>query len=114
MLVLLLPACSGPTGEAADGEAGHAVSSKPPSRLEVGKTIYRQYCFSCHASGINGAPREGDDEAWARLAAKGDAELLRITRAGIAPFMPANGLCSTCSDEELSASIDYMMGRLEP
>ena len=93
----LLAGCAAPTDEGG------------PARDEVGETIYRQYCFSCHSSGINGAPRVGDAEAWAALREKGDAELLRTTKEGILPYMPENGLCLTCSDEELVAAIDYMM-----
>ena len=83
------------------------------SRFEVGETIYRQYCFSCHSSGVNGAPRMGDVEAWALLEEKGDAELLRTTKEGILPYMPQMGLCLNCTDEELTAAIDYMMLRLD-
>ncbi len=100
---LMLAACS---AEVEDG--------LEKSRFEVGETIYRQYCFSCHSSGVNGAPRTGDAEAWALLEEKGDAELLRTTKEGILPYMPKMGLCLNCSDEELTAAIDYMMLRLEP
>ena len=96
---VLLAGCVAPPD---DGEA-------PPSRAQVGETIYRQYCFSCHGSGINGAPRVGDAAAWRTLREKGDAALLKTTKEGIQPYMPEMGLCMTCSDEELVASIDYMM-----
>ena len=89
---------------------GAPVSEKAEdSRQLVGKTIYRQYCFSCHASGINSDPSVGDAEAWELLREKGDAELLRLTKEGIDPFMPKMGLCLNCSDEELVAAIEYMM-----
>ncbi len=78
-------------------------------RAEIGETIYRQYCFSCHASGINGAPRMGDATAWAALSEKGIDALLQTTKEGILPFMPEKGLCLRCSDDELLASIEYMM-----
>ena len=103
ILAFILTACS------AEVEEG-----REQSRFEVGETIYRQYCFSCHSSGVNGAPRMGDVEAWALLEEKGDAELLRTTKEGILPFMPEMGLCLNCSDEELTAAIDYMMLRIEP
>ncbi len=84
-------------------------NAAPPTHAEIGETIYRQYCFSCHASGINGAPRMGDAAAWTALAEKGDDALLKTTKEGIPPFMPEKGLCLTCSDEELLASIEHMM-----
>lgn len=84
------------------------------SRHQVGETIYRQYCFSCHSSGINGAPRMGDGEAWTRLVAeKGESELLRTTKEGIMPYMPKMGLCMNCTDEQLTAAINYMMLKTE-
>ena len=98
LAALLLGACG----------AGRDDSAEDPTGL-LGETIYRQYCFSCHSSGINGAPRVGDAEAFRLWAEKSEENLLATTKAGIAPFMPENGLCMTCSDEELSAAIDYMM-----
>ena len=98
LCMFLVAACAAPQDEEAED----------PQQV-IGKTIYRQYCFSCHSSGINGAPRTGDAEAWRPLAEKGEAQLLEVTKTGIAPFMPENGLCMTCSDAELLAAIDYMM-----
>ncbi len=99
MAILMLAACSSGV-EDGGGQ----------SRFEVGETIYRQYCFSCHSSGINGAPRVGDNEAWTRLVEEnGEADLLRTTKEGVMPYMPKMGLCMNCTDEQLSAAIDYMM-----
>ena len=95
----LLAGCAAPPEEGA----------APPTRAEVGETIYRQYCFSCHASGINGAPRTGDTQAWAALAEKGEDALLKTTKEGILPFMPEMGLCLNCTDDQLLASIEHMM-----
>ena len=74
-----------------------------------GESIYNRNCFSCHAGGVAGAPMPGDADAWAPRIAKGRAALLASTKAGIAPGMPAMGLCSTCSDEQLEAAIDFML-----
>jgi cytochrome c5 len=74
-----------------------------------GEETYNRFCFSCHAAGIADAPKFGDAAAWAPRIAKGEALLLRSTREGIAPGMPAMGLCLSCSDAELAAAIDYMV-----
>ncbi|MEQ8858746.1 MAG: c-type cytochrome [Pseudomonadales bacterium] len=79
--------------------------------VEPGEQVYNRYCFSCHAAGIAGAPRVGDMAAWAPRLAKGREALLQTTVQGIAPGMPAMGLCSECSDEDLAAAIDYMIVR---
>lgn len=74
-----------------------------------GEQIYLNTCFSCHASGVAGAPAVGDKEAWAVRAEKGRAALLQSTIEGIQPGMPPKGLCADCTDEELSQAIDYMI-----
>ena len=73
-----------------------------------GEKIFNQFCFSCHAAGIGGAPLPGDTENWKPRLAKGEALLLAVTKAGIDPGMPPMGMCLQCSDAELSAAIVYM------
>jgi cytochrome c5 len=75
----------------------------------AGETIYNRSCFSCHAAGVAGAPVPGDADAWAPRIAKGRDALLRSVKEGIPPGMPPMGLCTTCSDADLAAAIDYML-----
>jgi cytochrome c5 len=81
----------------------------PPSPLAIGQRIYGEYCFSCHSSGLNGAPKLGDKEGWAPRIAKGEALLLQTTIEGIPPAMPPRGICMRCSDEELAHTIAFMI-----
>jgi len=74
-----------------------------------GEQIYLNTCFSCHASGVAGAPAVGDAEAWTPRAEKGRDALLRSTIEGMPPGMPPKGLCMDCTDEELGQAIDYML-----
>lgn len=97
VLLVAVAGCGSSTEESASNAAAHP-----------GETTYTRYCFSCHAAGIAGAPRAGDAEQWAPRLAKGPEALLASTIAGIAPGMPARGLCDQCSDEELTNAIDYM------
>jgi len=76
-----------------------------------GKSVYRKFCISCHGAGIAGAPRTGDAEVWAIRAAKGRELLLTSVINGIVPGMPARGLCSRCTDEELGSALDYMLAQ---
>ena len=101
LLCLLLPACTDSGSTAAPVQL-----AAPP---HPGKQVYEQFCFSCHAAGIAGAPITGDAAAWAPRTAKGRAALLHTTIAGIPPGMPAMGLCFDCSEAELNAAIDYMI-----
>jgi len=105
LMLALLAGCSQEPAAGA-GSAG-SVATAPQS----GESIYQKFCISCHAAGIAGAPRTGDAEAWAIRAAKGREALLASTINGIAPGMPARGLCSRCSDEELAKALDYMLAQ---
>lgn len=78
---------------------------------KLGETVYNRSCFSCHASGVSGAPVPGDEAAWAPRAAKGRDVLLQSVKDGIPPGMPPMGLCMSCTDEELRAAIDFMLSQ---
>ena len=75
----------------------------------IGKDIYNKFCFACHAAGVAGAPMVGDKEAWSILDAKGSELLLFFTIEGIPPGMPPMGLCTECTEEDLTAVIEYMV-----
>jgi cytochrome c5 len=102
VLALSLAGCGGGSEEA--GASQQAQAAPHP-----GEQIYYRSCFSCHASGVAGAPRVGDNGAWAERLAKGRDELVRITREGMPPGMPPMGLCQDCSDADLGDVIDYML-----
>ena len=93
----------------ADVDTAPPPAESEPVQEHAGKKIYSQYCFSCHGPGLSGAPRLGDVDAWAPRIAKGKDLLLKTTIEGIPPAMPARGICSSCTDEELAQVIDYMI-----
>ncbi|MFM8354485.1 MAG: c-type cytochrome [Gammaproteobacteria bacterium] len=105
-LVLMLGLAGCGQGGGRDGAA--------TAEAHPGEATYTRYCFSCHAAGIAGAPRAGDAEQWAPRVAKGRDALLASTIAGIAPGMPARGLCNACTDEDLGQAIDYMIALGQP
>ena len=74
-----------------------------------GKKTYERYCFTCHASGVAGAPSLDDGEAWEPRLDRGRDALLQSVVRGMPPGMPPMGLCSACTDEQLLESIDYMI-----
>jgi cytochrome c5 len=94
--VVLLAGCSGEQSEATPKD---------------GEKVYQQFCFSCHATGVGGAPRVGDPTAWAPSIAQGKDVMLQKSITGIPPGMPPRGLCSLCTDEDLAAAIDYMVSQ---
>lgn len=75
-----------------------------------GEEVYKTKCFVCHASGVAGAPKVGDAAAWEARVAKGDEALLATAKTGIGA-MPPKGTCMDCSDAELQAAINHMLGK---
>jgi cytochrome c5 len=75
--------------------------------------VYNTYCVACHMSGAAGAPKYGDAVAWAPRIAKGKDALYESTYNGLNGVMPARGTCMDCSDEELQATVDYMVAAAE-
>lgn len=76
----------------------------------TGKEIYASHCAACHDTGASGAPKLGDSTAWAARIAQGNEMLYQNAIKGILG-MPAKGTCMTCSDDEIKAAVDYMVGK---
>ena len=76
------------------------------------QATYQTFCFACHSTGLQGAPRPGDAEAWAPRMEKGRDEIVDIMNRGL-NAMPPKGLCMTCSDDQLWELSQYMV-TLEP
>lgn len=88
-----------------------AVVSGPRSAEE----IYTSKCQACHLTGALNAPVMGNAEQWAPRIAQGTEVLHRNAIEGIQVdgvyTMPVKGLCMDCSDEEIIAAVDYMVGQ---
>lgn len=92
-----------------------ATNNKPASTNKIatrsGQTIYKQFCAACHSTGAAGAPKVGDKRAWkSRLAKGGKKKLIENAIKGI-NFMPPKGTCAACSDQEIKATVDYMLSK---
>jgi len=73
-----------------------------------GEEVYNSSCLACHSSGAAGAPKFRNAGDWAGRLAAGLDTVYANAIAGIGA-MPAKGLCMSCSDDEIKASIDYMI-----
>lgn len=73
-----------------------------------GSDINDQYCSTCHQSGAAGAPVVGDQAAWAPRIDKGMDTLVKHAWEGF-KGMPAKGMCNDCSEEEIKATVEYMV-----
>lgn len=68
---------------------------------------YSNSCVFCHGSGAAGAPKTGDQAAWAPRLEKGMDQLVASTRNGKGA-MPPMGMCNDCTDEDFRALIEFM------
>ena len=73
-----------------------------------GEEIYQTKCVTCHGTGAAGAPKLGDKAAWEPRIGKGTDTLYASAISGFLG-MPPKGLCTDCSDDELKATVDYML-----
>lgn len=79
--------------------------------LSRGKQVYMSACVLCHQHGEMAAPRIGNGPSWyQRLKASGLTGLYRHAINGY-NSMPIKGACVTCSDNDMVASVDYILDK---
>ncbi len=76
----------------------------------TGKEVVDRVCASCHATGVNGAPKIGDKEAWSNRATQGLSSLTTHALEGIRN-MPAHGGHPELSDLEIARAVTYMVNQ---
>lgn len=92
--------------ECAAGLAVAAGNGEPKDPEEV----YNTYCMACHDTGANNSPVLGDAAMWEDRIAKGVDVLYENAINGFNnDLMPPRGLCVDCSDDDLKATVDYML-----
>jgi cytochrome c5 len=92
-------------GEECAAASGAAAASGSGPRS--GEDVYNSFCGACHGVGVLGAPKKGAAADWAPRLEKGFDTVLANAINGI-NAMPPKGTCGDCSDEELSAAIEFM------
>ncbi len=75
-----------------------------------GKEVVAASCVSCHGSGANGAPKIGDNKAWAKRAAQGLSSLTANALKGIRQ-MPPHGGNTKLTDTEIERAVTYMVNQ---
>ena len=85
------------------------VAAEAPAAPRSGVDIYTAKCSMCHATGAANAPKLEDAVAWKPRIAKGMDALLASAINGTSGGMPPKGMCMDCSDEELKATVKYMV-----
>ncbi|OAM51567.1 hypothetical protein A7981_08790 [Methylovorus sp. MM2] len=72
-----------------------------------GEEVFKAVCSMCHSVGLMGAPKIGDQEAWAPRIAQGHDTLVTHALKGVR-MMPAKGGNPGLSDAEVTAAVVYM------
>jgi cytochrome c5 len=108
---------AGETGAAAAAAAAKAAAEAaaaggaPYGGTLDGAVIYQNLCSACHANGAGGAPAP-TAAAWAPRIAQGRDTLVKHAIEGFqgaAGIMPARGGNARLTDEQVAASVDYMI-----
>ncbi len=73
-----------------------------------GEQVYKNICMSCHDAGLAGAPKKGDNGAWAPRIAQGEATVLKHAIEGL-NGMPARGGNPNLSDLEVHRAVVFMV-----
>ncbi len=85
-----------------------AAAPLPVLGASDGKAIVETNCAGCHGTGVLGAPKLGDKEAWAPRLKQGGEVLLQHALNGL-NAMPPRGGNSTLSDEDMAAAVGHML-----
>ncbi len=103
-----------------EGESGQtAVAAAAPAEAPVAdagdpaekaKAIYTASCAACHTTGAAGAPKLGDNAAWAPRI-KAGSETLYISAIKGKNAMPPKGGNASLSDADVKAAVDYMVSQ---
>jgi cytochrome c5 len=83
------------------GSGSGDMAQKSPQQLYAGA------CLACHASGVAGAPKIGDNAAWQARIGVGIDALVTSSINGKGAMPPKGG--SAYSDEQLRSVIEYML-----
>jgi cytochrome c5 len=72
-----------------------------------GREVVESVCASCHASGVGGGPKIGDQAAWIQRLKPGLNVVVRSAIKGHGA-MPARGGMANLTDAEVRSAITYM------
>ncbi len=82
--------------------------------LAAGKKTYDMACAACHATGVAGSPKVGDNAAWKDRIAQGMKVMVGHANKGFQGkkgFMPAKGGRVNLSDAIIADTVAYMVSK---
>jgi len=98
--------------EASTATVAPPAGAAPAVAVRSGEAIYNAACMACHTTGAAGAPKLGDKAAWALRIGQGAATLVQHALQGF-KGMPAKGGCTSCSDAEIEAAVEYLTAKAQ-
>ncbi|HET7160942.1 MAG TPA: c-type cytochrome, partial [Burkholderiales bacterium] len=100
-----------PAQATAQSAAQKVASAAPaPSGSANGKSVYDASCGACHGAGVAGAPKLGDQAAWAPRLKQGAEALYQAALKGKGAMPPKGGNMSL-ADADVKAAVDFMAGQ---
>lgn len=99
-----------PTKQADAGGAPDKQAAKPAdAKGGDGESVYEASCAACHAAGLAGAPKAGDQPQWAPRIASGMETLYASALKGKGA-MPPKGGNPSLSEAQVKAAVDHLAG----
>ena len=89
------------------GEVTLAQATAPKGNMS-GEQVYQSVCKTCHEAGVAGAPKLGDNAAWAPRLKQGAETLYDHAIKGTAKGMPPKGGNSDLADVEVQRAVAFM------
>lgn len=86
------------------------VDANAPRVYKTGEQVFAQVCTACHAAGVAGAPKMGDNGAWAPFIKTGFEAMLNVAVHGKGA-MPAKGGNPALSEYEVARAVVYMANK---
>ncbi|CAB3632079.1 Cytochrome c6 [Achromobacter pulmonis] len=86
------------------------VDANAPKVFKTGEQVFAAVCTACHTAGVAGAPKVGDNAAWAPFIQSGFDTMLNVALHGKGG-MPAKGGNPTLSDYEVARAVVYMANK---
>ncbi|VFR38964.1 putative cytochrome c [plant metagenome] len=86
------------------------VDASAPRELKTGEQVYTTTCAACHNAGTAGAPKLGDNSAWAKYIKEGYETMLKVAITGKGA-MPAKGGNPGLDDVEVARAVVYMANK---
>jgi len=86
------------------------IDKSAPPVARSGEQIVREQCVKCHATGVGGAPKIGDRQAWIARAKLGLDVVVRSAIQGHGGMPPRGGMADL-SDAEIRSAIIYMLNQ---